>query len=156
MAQLRLRPYMSLSQWKGAVRHTIDYCAYGAVVQKATDIWTSLVTWTPKGTAGDGRCHGRCGQGEWHTDAKGYQHYRHHKTLAQEPQKGYRGPGATKMKNSIPTALCDEWLQQAMQTRTSNKQKIVIDLCCGYRSMQPAAEALGLTYIGVDIRGDIQ
>ena len=30
-------------------------------------------------------------------------------------------------------------------------EKVVIDLYCGYRSVAPVAESLGIRYIGVDI-----
>jgi hypothetical protein len=46
--------------------------------------------------------------------------------------------------------LLEEVLGSAFDGSKS-KRRVVIDLYCGYRSVAPIAEALGMHYIGVDI-----
>jgi hypothetical protein len=41
-AMLRKQPFMTMP------RKTVTYCKYGLPYQKATDIWTNCLTWTPK------------------------------------------------------------------------------------------------------------
>ena len=143
------------SQWPDVLRLTVDYCAFGSVMQKAIDIWTSLKSWKPMGVTGDGRCRGKCGQGSWHADKNGCLHFRHNRKLGHQPKDGYTGPGAAAMKNSIPRDLVSEWLEAAQRESHDTDKKVVIDLCCGQQSVRSAVEDRGLIYIGVDIRGDL-
>ena len=55
------------------------------------------------------------------------------------------------MRNAMPQMLLEEILQAAL-AHSSGPQRIVIDLCAGYRSMEKAAIEAGCTYIPIDIR----
>ena len=148
-ASLRCRPYMQMAAWPRVVevvRRTVHLCAFGHIYKKATDLWTSLVQWEPIGVTGDGQCHSRCGQGEWHD--KGY---RHHYALSVEPEREKQGKGVTARRNHIPAQLLLEVVRVAQQQGRAN-QRIVIDLCAGYQSVRAVCEQEGLLYIPVDIR----
>jgi hypothetical protein len=56
---LRKQPFM-----KDLFRRTVTYCKYGMPYQKATDIWTNCIDWSPrpKCSAGD-PCHVRAPRG---------------------------------------------------------------------------------------------
>jgi len=129
-------------------KFTVDQCAFEKLTQKPTDLWTNLDNFRPKGTTGDGKCHGRCGRG--FTTAKGS--YKHFQAYAQEPSRQPRGEDRV----SIPHMLAVEALGASFDSRSrrcENKvtQKVVIDLCCGYRSISTAVTQMGMRYIGVDI-----
>jgi hypothetical protein len=68
-----------------------------------------------------------------------------------DPKRFPQGKGATARKNAMPRMLLDEVLEAAERDGTS-KQRVVIDLCAGYRSMKEAVWAHGLIYVPVDIR----
>ena len=144
---LSKRPFVErFSSLLGLTRELVHYCAYNHPFKKPTHIWTSS-TWTPKGGAeGDGLCHGECGHGQW-TNSK----YKHFKGLAQEPIRGPRGPGATRLKNAVPGALCEEWIQHV---KTHSHGNCIIDLCAGFQSLKPFAMKHGFNYIAVDVLGD--
>ena len=148
-ASLRCRPYMQIAAWPRVVevvRRTVHLCAFGHIYKKATDLWTSLVQWEPRGVTGDGQCHSRCGQGEWHDTG-----YRHHYALSVEPEREKQGKGVTARRNHIPAQLLLEVVRVAQQQGRAN-QRIVIDLCAGYQSVRTVCEQEGLLYIPVDIR----
>lgn len=125
---LQLRPYMQLSSWKSwctcsvAVKRIVDYCAFGTLYRKATNIWTNLIYWQPRGSTGDGRCRSRCGQGGWTKGASGRPSFRHHQVLAQDPVDGVTGKGANKIINAIPQPLTQELLQASLQSAHSPDQ----------------------------------
>ena len=141
---LGLRPYTQTRHWpdQRVNKFTVDQCAFGKLTQKPTDLWTSLPQFRPVGSTGDGRCHERCGRG-YFTDRGTY---RHVQAYAQEPSRQPRGSDRV----SIPPLLLEEVLGSAFDGSKS-KRRVVIDLYCGYRSVAPIAEALGMHYIGVDI-----
>jgi hypothetical protein len=142
-ACLRRRPYMAEEQWPNAAvnRVDIDMCAYGNLAQKPTDFWTSMMNYSPVGNTGDGKCHERCGKG--YTTENGT--YRHLTAYAREPHR--QPKGASRV--AIPPAWSAEVLGHAMKTAPP-RQKVVIDLCCGHRSIRPVAHRMGLRYVGVD------
>jgi transposase InsO family protein len=141
---LGLRPYMETNEWpeQRVNKFTVDQCAFGKLTQKPTDLWTSLSSFRPIGSTGDGRCHSRCGRG-YFTETGSYKHVQ---AYAQEPHRQPRGPDRV----SIPPLLLEEVLGSAFDESMMN-EKVVIDLYCGYRSVAPVAESLGIRYIGVDI-----
>ena len=149
-ASLRCRPYMQICAWPRivqVVRRTVDLCAFGHVYKKGTDLWTSLTSWRPTGTTGDGRCHSRCGQGDF-TPTGSFQHFH---ALGVESTRAVQGKGATAMRNAMPTQLLREILRAASNEGTAT-QRIVIDLCAGYRSLQEVCRQEGMIYVPVDIR----
>jgi len=149
-ASLRCRPYMQICAWPRivqVVRRTVDLCAFGHVYKKGTDLWTSLTSWRPTGTTGDGRCHSRCGQGDF-TPTGSFQHFH---ALGVESTRAVQGKGATAMRNAMPTQLLREILRAASNEGTAT-QRIVIDLCAGYRSLQEVCMQEGMIYVPVDIR----
>ena len=152
-ASLRRRPYMQISAWPRVlevVRQTVDLCAFGHYYRKGTDLWTSLTSWEPKGTTGNGRCQHLCGQGATDPESGCYRHFF---ALAVEPKRAKQGPGATAMRQAMPPQLLREVLRVA-QLEAPVHQDIVIDICAGNGSMEKPALEAGLHYIGVDIRFD--
>ena len=148
---LAQRPFMKkYSELLDMRRHVVHYCAYNHRFKKPTHIWTSS-GWEPRGGAAqDGLCHGRCKHGEWKNN-----HYKHYYGLAQEPIRGPRGPGATKLKNAVPEELCAEWIRFLASTSPGVAEGgCIIDLCAGFQSLKPIALQYGFNYIGVDIAGD--
>jgi hypothetical protein len=142
-ACLRQRPYMDAKNWhQGEVKLVdIDMCAYGHLAQKPTDFWTNMATYTPMGNTGDGKCHQRCGRG--YIAPSGF--YRHVSAYAKEPHR--QPKGATRV--AIPQAWSSEVLGHSLKS-AAPRRKVVIDLCCGFRSLLPVAQKMGLRYIGVD------
>ena len=158
-AALRRRDYMQIDTWPEtlkAVLRTVDYCAFGYPYRKATDIWTSLLNWTPTGQTGSGRCERKCASGSWYMDERGNVTYRHHLNLAQDPKDGLRGKGAKKFLNSLPSELTEEFLSLSLaswrEEHTDDRQPVLLDLCSGYGSLREVAEKLGYKYVGVDVR----
>ena len=148
---LQHRPFMhDLPAALGMIKHRIDYCAYNHIFKKPAHIWTTL-DWSPTGRTGNGRCCGQCGQGSIRENGR----FKHFHGLAQEPIRGPRGPGATKLKNAVPGELCDEWLQVMLDRRKAvPHQNTIIDLCAGFQSIKPWALKHGFNYIAVDVMGD--
>ena len=144
------RDYMQPKEWKTEYKKipAIDMCAYNHKYQAPKVYYTSLMDYTPVGRTGNGRCNnGQCGQGEFNG-----RHFSHYGKLARQPADGPRGPGALREKNSYPVEWCIEILKAAMAKNPN--AKVVVDLFSGWQSFRKACEALGLTYIGVDIMGD--
>jgi len=161
---LRLRPFMRRFESCRDVKCAhVDYCAYGYLYKKATDIWTTVLDWVPFGITGTGRCERKCGSGSWHWTHSGKERYRHFVALAQQPEEGIIGQGASRALNSIPTSLGVEllsaslssWFSSSAAKMPSARQPVLIDLCAGYGSLRRAAEEVGMRYVGVDIR-DLQ
>ena len=84
--------------------------------------------------------------------------FRHYLNLAQDPQDGIRGKGATQRLNSIPDPLIVELLSaslahnNAVYGKESDRKPVIIDLCSGYGSLKKAAEDLNMIYVGVDVQ----
>ena len=76
----------------------------------------------------------------------------HSVALAQDPKRGYRGPGAQRKINSIPQDLHEEILQHCLAHRSHPKGQVVLDLCAGFESLRPVVEGMGLQYCAVDIK----
>ena len=148
MGLLARREYMQdlPEGWK---RETIDQCVFGRDYKKATHLWHNFETLRLEGTSGDGRCHGRCGKGQY----VGGQ-FRHFKAIAMEPIRGPRGHGHVKEKNALPEGLLRVVLHHALLERPLVGTDVVIDLCSGFQSWRPVAEELGCRYVAVDIMGD--
>ena len=98
-------------------------------------------SYKPEGNTGDGKCHQKCGRG--YMTKAGF--YRHVQAFAQEPHRQPKGADRV----AIPQMWSTEILQHA-QLNSAPRQKVVIDLCCGYRSLAKSAKAMGLKYVGVD------
>jgi hypothetical protein len=132
---------------KWVERKTVDYCAYKHEFQKRTDIFTSLKDWNPSGLTGTGLCEGRCPSGSkqpcpHNSEQMRYRHY--------ENMYNVQGKDSNRRKNAVPYMLLKEIIDQAR--RLHPNQKVVIDLCSGYQSMQQVVEDAGLVYIPVDIK----
>ena len=61
-----------------------------------------------------------------------------------------KGPGAKELIHSMPSLLHEEVLREALGNSKA-RQRIVIDLFAGHRSLFDACQRLGLIYIPVDI-----
>ena len=76
-------------------------CAFVWPFKKTTNLWIDLgFDWQPKGTTGDGRCGGKCGQGREDPITK---RFRHFMALAVDPQRGPRGTNAGHVVNDPMT-----------------------------------------------------
>ena len=142
------RPFMRTASWLMAVtRTTVMYCAYGYRYMKPTHLWTSLDNWKPCGNTGDGKCGGKCGNGERHQREKRCT-FKHWDQLAGSNDRLPKG-GKTQLW-SLPTMLTEE-IMQAVAVKQPDK-KYVIDLFAGGESWRPAVEQEGYIYVPVDIR----
>ena len=128
-----------------------DCCAYDYVLkcQKPMMFATSMVDYEPMGLTGNGRCNqGECGfllpDGT------------HEGKLGREPKDGPRGPGATRLKNSLPEMWLEEVLLHALdQARIEGRTAdVVVDVCAGWQSLRPVCARLGLRYVALDIHGN--
>jgi hypothetical protein len=149
------RPFMQNVDWLGqTVKHTVNYCAYGATYKKPTHIWTTLLDWEPKGVTGSGRCESKCGQlieGKDHDkeNVSKSQRRRHIHGLAREPWRLPPGPHRKQKLWSIPQLLQQELLQ-IVQERQAEKT-YVIDMFSGGESWRQQVENAGYNYIPVDL-----
>ena len=130
-----------------ADKKTVHLCAYGWPYHKGTDVWTKGVNWTPEGNTGDGRCGGKCGQGEI---SKVSGRYVHHQAHGVHPSRGARGAGAKAEKHGMPPELLREILRAAELPQNST----VLDLCAGHGSMREVALGEGYRYVAVDIQDE--
>jgi len=149
----RERPFMDCREWHLDLpgrRVTVDCCACGAPCEKPTDIWTGLLGWVPRGSTGDGRCHNRCEQGGRGLEVDGRGQFYHHEALAQQPIDGIQGTGARQFINHIPLPLCHELLQ--VVGHPHGMKGVVLDLCCGWGSMEQPVMSSGQCYLRVDLR----
>ena len=80
-------------------------------------------------------------------------YYRHFKALAMEPLRGPRGKGHTKEKNALPFDLLSEIAIEALAS-PHGQRKVIIDLCAGFQSWAPVADAFGCQYIAIYVMGD--
>ena len=64
--------------------------------------------------------------------------------------KGVQGEGAKQFINHIPGLLCNELLKVAAGHRKN--KGVVLDLCCGWSSMEEPAHLQGMHYVGQDLR----
>ena len=152
---LKFRPFMQPDKIPaGAEIHYRPFhgCAFKhpTRAKKPYSFWTTEESYQPKGTTGTGQCESECTDG-FHNEAG---HWEHIGKLGRQPKDGPRGPGAIKMKNALPTMFLHEYASHCLSTRGDVRQNTVLDLCCGWQSWKPVCEALGLNYIGVDIRGN--
>ena len=150
--ELQHRPFMTEEQWPVGLPRAyrpFHCCAFQHKAKKPMSFWTSMLTYFPTGTTGNGLCNnGECGMGTWNTVTGMFNHTI---KIARNPIDGFRGEGAFRQKNAMPEAWTEEFLRHAMQERP---QRTVIDLCAGWQSMRPVCEKLGLNYVAVDIEGD--
>ena len=148
---LQHRPFMHQQPFElGLEKRRVDYCAYDHPFKKPTHVWTNL-SWEQKGTTGDGLCGGKCGHGKVQKNGR----FKHFCGLAQEPERGPRGFGANKLKNSVPDGLCSEWMDLLVANRKLHpEQDTVIDLCAGYQHMKDWCLKNGFNYIAIDMLGD--
>jgi hypothetical protein len=139
----------------------VDYCAYCKKYRKATNFWTTIKNWEPKGTTGNGRCGWKCGQ--WHEVGKHQSEQtsevttrigrRHKEAIGAEPSRLPRGPQQRQKIWSIPEMLQQEILE-AMPVK-GPAAKYIIDLFSGGESWRRQVEAQGYIYIGVDLRRSV-
>jgi len=146
---LKRRPYMQPSAWKIPMKHVrSDCCAfeYELQCQKPMSLFTGMMDFQFKGTTGNGLCNnGQCGM-----MAKDG----HIGKLGRDPKRGPRGPGATRLKNSLPSTWLAEILKHAVSLHP--EKDIVIDVCAGWQCLRPVCQELGLTYIAIDWLGNIE
>ena len=88
----------------------VDYCAYGRRDMKPTHIWTSVWSWVPRGTTGDGRCQG---PGACHAMSG----TRHEESVTGGKKKRGAGQGAKAAKSAVPVQLLEEWYEAATRRR---------------------------------------
>jgi hypothetical protein len=160
VGSLRKRDYMQTAEWQGLVsEHSVTYCAYGLPYRKATNIWTTMKSWKPKGTTGNGKCGFKCGQLQEQglhmkeSTAVGrtkLRRGRHLEAIGAEPARLPKGPRQKQKIWSIPAMLQKELLD-CMPEKTP-EARYVIDLFSGGESWRRQVEAAGYTYIGVDLR----
>lgn len=109
-AMLRKQPFMTMP------RKTVTYCKYGLPYQKATDIWTNCLAWTPKTPcSANDPCHVRAPRGS-HYGIQGVdglrknreqKHYRR-SSLHKEDLGDHLGWDATTRRGIVPSELCEE------------------------------------------------
>ena len=138
-----------MADWEDK-KKIVELCAFVWPFKKTTNLWASGFKWDPKGVTGDGRCHEQCGQGS--VDPLTHR-FRHYMALAVDPQRGPRGPQATRMTCGIPDMLITEILKAMAETQQL-RGKVVLDLCAGFQSIRRAVEKAGATYVGVDLKGN--
>jgi hypothetical protein len=147
---LRRRPFVIVFQLLlSLMRHTVQYCAYGARFKKSTDIWTNF-EWQPEGLTGDGRCQKRCPAGTWSQNGSSRPTYRHQQVIGGANDRRPQGPYA---KCNIPYFLHEEILRAAdfcHQQKGREGRTIVLELFAGSTSMGTTARDLGFDYIAVD------
>lgn len=108
---LARRPYMRAMVGEHVVRQArVDYCAYGRKDMKPTHIWTSVWSWVPRGTTGDGRCQG---MGACHAMSG----TRHEESVTGGKKKRGAGQGAKAAKSAVPVQLLEEWYEAATRRR---------------------------------------
>ena len=74
--------------------------------------------------------------------------------MSVDPKRFPEGKGATARKNAMPRMLLDGMLEAAERDAYgTSRQRVVIGLCAGYRSMKEAIWAHGLIYVPVGIWG---
>ena len=147
---LACRPYMQPEVLPCGLKYEVlDQCAFDRDYRKTTHLIHNMEGLQLKGNTGDGRCHERCGKGEFVCGR-----YRHFKALAMEPIRGPRGQGHTKEKNELPAMLLREVMAQALKEAPSGRRKVVVDLCSGFQSWRPVAAEFGCRYVAIDISGD--
>ena len=148
-ACLRLRPYAWVCNWPPAVQvelKTVNLCAFDHPAMKPTDLFTSLVDYQPTGRTGSEKCERKCKAG--HFTATGS--YIHELAFAQEPARDPSG----HMRVAMPSMLLGEVLQEAIDRHGEKdlSELWVVDLFCGFKSMEEPARKKGLNYVGVDIK----
>ena len=144
VGSLDKRPFMQLANWlQTVVRHTVMYCAYGYRYMKPTHIWTTLRNWRPEGITGNGKCGGKCGQGERHQQEK-RQTFRHWEQIAGTNDR--LPAGGKKQIWSLPELLTEEIMNALSTSQPAIEKKYVIDLFAGGESWR------GYVYIPVDLR----
>ena len=112
---LARRPCMRRAVKEQVVRQVrVDYCAYGRKDMKPTHMWTSVWSWVPKGTTGDGGCPGR---GECHA-MTGTKH-KGSVTGGKRKRGGGQGTRAAKSTVHVPVQLLEEpkWYRTAVLVR---------------------------------------
>ena len=154
-ASLWRRPYAQQQCWPANLAptvhlETVELCAYNHPLKKTTGICCGgevMLGYKPAGLTGDGRCHGKCPQGgispltgKW----------RHPYAAGEDPSRMPKGPGAKELIHSMPSRLHEEVLRVALGN-SKPRQRIVIDLFAGHRSLFDACQRMGLIYIPVDI-----
>ena len=150
---LEKRPFMQPAQWPEVLQtvcnKAFDCCAFGHPAKKPMMFMTNLQQYEPEGNTGNGKCNnGECGMCEVNPETG---RPNHQIKIAREPRDGFKGKGATRMKNEMPAGWLKEILQHA---KKSTGNRTVIDLCAGWQSLRPVCEELNLDYIAVDIKGD--
>ena len=149
--ELKYREYMQPGEWSIPMYQKPFHCCafeYAIKCKKPMRVFTSMGTYEPVGTTGNGLCNkGACGM-----IVEGG----HVGKLARDPKLGPRGPGATRAKNSLPEMWLEEVLTHAMQRAEAagRKADIVVDICAGWQSLKPVCEKLGLRYVALDIAGN--
>ena len=146
--ELKYRPFMHHEHWPTNPPYNyapFDCCAFRHPAKKPMSFWTSMESYTPEGTTGNGRCNGgECGMCTVNPDTG---RVNHNVKIARDPKDGFTGAGAMRMKNAMPSIWMDEFLTAVEE---SSNRRVVIDLCAGWQSLRPVCEKPGLEYVAVD------
>ena len=110
-AQMELRPVMRAVVKAGTVvKKVVNYCVYGHLYNKPTTLWTTVRTWVPRGSSGDGRCSAR-GRCEFGGISEETGRYRHHKIIAGGKDRAVDNSKKAPLRNRVPGQLISEILQ---------------------------------------------
>ena len=101
---LRFQDYMA--EWlSGHQLHRVHYCAYEWFYMKPTDIWTNVMSWTPRGASGNGLCghsSDACKYGVWEATLSGVLRWRHRYKAGAGSHQAVSGKGRYGYKVAMP------------------------------------------------------
>ena len=100
---LQCRPYMLELM---GIPLLVDYCAYGHIYMKSTNIWTNI-EWIPMGSTGCGRCcNGKCRMGPYKSKGR----FRHWYALGQSSAREKAGKGRKARRIMVPRLMHREMI----------------------------------------------
>jgi len=110
-AWLKYREFMGTQQLeqRGLYhrRHLINYCNWGHIYFKGTNVWISVMEWEPTGKSGNGKCCQMCGMGFRDAETGGYRHWN---SIGQETWRLKRGVDKQGLKCMVPVGMHREYL----------------------------------------------
>jgi len=116
MAQLGRRPVMLAQQRSNRLYcHRINYCQYGHIFAKDTNVWTTVVAWEPKRVGGTGLCRAATGYCRGNREPSGEVNletgrWNHLKVIGGPAWKAVQGSSKDEMQNRVPAQLLLEIL----------------------------------------------
>ena len=119
MAQLGRRPVILAQQRSSRLScHRVNYCQYGHVFAKDTNVWTTVASWEPKGMSGYriGLCRAETGYCRGNKKPTGEVNsktgrWNHLKVMGGAACKAIKGSSKDEMQNRVPALLLLEILQ---------------------------------------------